>query len=56
MLRPLGPGDVVLKHIAYATSVGKLESKQESPYIITHMTRVGVYYIATMDGDPMGHT
>lgn len=46
---------MVLKRIANATSIDKMESKWEGPYIITRMIRVGAYNIATVDGDLVKH-
>ena len=55
-IRPLSPGDMVLKRVANPTAVGKLETKWEGPYIITRSTRAGTFYIATPDGQQLGHT
>ena len=42
-IRPLGPGDMVLKRAVNPATVGKLESKWEGPYIITRSTRAGSF-------------
>ena len=55
-VRPLAPGDMVLKRAANPTAKGKLESKWEGPYIITRSTRAGSYYIATPEGQQLDHT
>ena len=36
--------------------MGKLETKWEGPYIITHSTRAGSFHIATPEGQQLGHT
>lgn len=53
---PLAPGEMVLKHVANITVVGKLESKWDNPYIITRGTRAGSYYIATPYGQQVDIT
>ena len=54
--RLLAPGDMVLKRATNPTAIGKLESKWEGPYIITHSTRAGSYYIATPEGQQLART
>lgn len=47
---------MVLKRMANTNTVGKLESKWDRPYIITRMTRAGLYHLTTVDRDPVSHT
>ena len=54
-IRPLAPGDMVLKRITNPTAVGKLETKWEGPYIIPSNTRAGTFRIATPEGEQLGH-
>nr|CCI55446.1 PH01B001E05.2 [Phyllostachys edulis] len=55
-IRHLAPGDMVLKRAANPATMGKLESKWEGPYIITHSRRAGSFYIATPEGQQLDNT
>lgn len=49
-VRSLAPVDMVLKRVANPTTVGKLETKWEGPYIIISSTRAGTFRIVTLEG------
>ena len=55
-IRPVASGDMVLKRVANPATMGKLESKREGPYIITRGTQADSFYIATPEGEQLGHT
>ena len=51
-LRPLAPGDLVLKKVvgdAKDPSWGKLEPNWEGPFRITSVAGIGVYYLEDLD-------
>ena len=51
-LRPLAPGDLVLRKIVGAAknqSWGKLEPNWEGPFQITSVARIGAYYLEDLD-------
>ena len=51
-LRPLAPGDLVLRKVVGATknpSWGKLGSNWEGPYRITSVAGIGAYYLEDLD-------
>ena len=51
-LRPLAPGDLVLKKVvgdAKDPSWGKLEPNWEGPFRITSVARIGAYYLEDLD-------
>ena len=51
-LRPLAPGDLVLRKVVGATkdsSWGKLEPNQEGPFRMTSVAGIGAYYLEALD-------
>ena len=51
-LRPLAPGDLVLRKVVGATkdpSWGKLEPNWEGPFRITSVVGIGAYYLEDLD-------
>ena len=48
-LRPLAPGDLVLRKVVGNTAWGKLGPNWEGPYCITSVAGVGAYYLEDLD-------
>ena len=51
-LRPLAPGDLVLRKVLRTTknpAWGKLEPNWKGPYRITSVTEIGVYFLEYLD-------
>ena len=36
--------------------VGKLQSKWQGPFIVSHSVRPGAYHLMELDGEPLSHT
>lgn len=54
--RTFAPGDLVLKRNLNSTSVGKLRSKWQGPFIVDNSIRPGSYHLLELDGSPIFHT
>ena len=54
--REFAPGDLVLKRHPNPMGVGKLQSKWQGPFIISHLVRPGAYHLMELDREPLSHT
>ena len=54
--REFCPGDLVLRRHPNPLGVGKLQSKWQGPYIVSHSVRPGAYHLMELDGEPISHT
>ena len=50
------PGDLVLRRLGNASSVEKLQSKWDGPFLIKRSLRSDSYHLATLEGEELTHT
>ena len=49
-------GDLVLRRLGNASSVGKLQSKWDGPFLVKRSLRPGSYHLANIEGEELPHT
>ena len=54
--REFALGDLVLKRHPNQMGVGKLQSKWQGPFIVSHSVRPGAYHLMELDGELLSHT
>ena len=49
-------GDLVLRRFGNASSMGKIQSKWDGPFLVKRSLRPSSYHLANMEGDELPHT
>ena len=55
-LKNFVPGYLVLRRLGNASSVGKLQSKWDGPFLVKRSLKPGSYHLATLEGEELPHT